>query len=174
MHVTGRFALSLATLVLVAAACSSGGTPAGATAPAGGTAAPAGGAGSIPCDKLSPIVAQVTGFEVASTDPEPNDCTFNVNTPGDTTALGLAGIVSIRQESADPNDWDSVIKVLIPDSAGKDISGVGDRARETTDGSLLYAVHNGKVFAVQQELIGGNSDVPGDASKLMLALFQFV
>ena len=165
-------ALLVSSVAIAAAACSSGGSASGAPGNSGGGGG--GQAGAMPCDKIAPSVTEVTGLTVAATDAQPDDCTFTVNQPGDSSSAGLGGVISIRMESDTPADFDTV-NTLLTGTDGVDLSGVGDRARRTKDGSLMYAVHNGHVWGVQQELIFvQNEDLPGNASKLMLALFQVV
>ena len=190
-----RSALILLTLSLGLLACSSTGSPGagspgattlpggggGATqAPGGGgvpTLPPAGGGGgTIPCDKLASSVASVSGLMIVKTDTQTTGCEFNLNAPGDSSDTGFVGIVSIRMEGTQPAQWDAVVKLLIPDANGVDVPGVGDRARVTTDGSLMYAQHNGHIWAVQQEIFGtaGEPDVKAGSILLMQALFQLV
>jgi hypothetical protein len=177
-----RLGLVLGSLVLLAAACSSGprlaptAAPGASTPPipvVGASPAAAAGGGNIPCDKLAPMVTQITGLPIASIDAAPDDCSFNVNPPGDSSTAGFGGIVDIRRESDEPSDFDTINKGFTG-TDGVDVPGVGDRARRTKDGSLMYAVHAGHVWAVQQELLVSGLDLPGNASKLMLALFGVV
>lgn len=176
-----RSSLILVTLCLALVACSSAGTT-GVTNPPGGgavpTQAPAGGGGAatIPCDRLAPSVVSATGLMIATTEAQPTSCSFNLNTAGDSSATGFVGILSIRMETGAPSTWDALVKVLIPDTNGVDVPGVGDRARITNDGSLMYAVHNGHIWAVQQVIMGTTpeADEKGVSTKLMQALFQLV
>ena len=175
-----RSAPILVTLSLALLACSSGSS--GVTNPPGGggapTQPPAGGGGgtTIPCDRLAPTVASVTKLSIVKTDAQPNNCSFNLNSPGNSSETGFVGIISIRMEGNAPSTWDTVIKTLIPDSNGADVAGVGDRARITNDGSLMYAQHSGHIWAVQQVIMGtsGESDLKAGSTQLMQALFQLV
>lgn len=181
--------LVVASLALVVTACSGSGGPAptGTAAATGlvpiGTNAPVatqatggsggGGAPAIPCDKLAPLVTQITGLPIASVDASPDDCSFSLNPPGDSSSNGFGGIVDIRRESTGPQDFDEIARIFTG-TDGVDVPGVGDRARRNKSGSLMYAVHNGHVWAVQQELLVTSTDLAGNAGKLMQALFQFV
>jgi hypothetical protein len=178
MMVGRRSPLILVALCFALVACSSAGST--GTNPPGGvpSQAPAAGGGSatIPCDRLAPTVVSVTGWMIATTEAQTTSCSFNLNTAGDSSASGFVGIVSIRMESGALSSWDALVKALIPDTNGVDVPGVGDRARITNDGSLMYAVHNGHIWAVQQVIMGTTpeSDEKGVSTKLMQALFQLV
>ncbi len=137
--------------------------------PAGGNT---GNVAPMPCDKLAPIVTQITGLSVATFDASPDDCSFNVNASGDSSSDGFGGIVDIRRESTTADDYDFTVTTFV--AGGVDVPGVGDKARRNTSGTLMYAVHGGQLWAVQQELLVSNQDVVGNSSKLMLALFGLV
>ena len=189
-----RFGPILPALVLLLGACSSGspvsstgvGVPGASLAGPGQVTAaplatlPAGGGGGgnaggvvMPCEKLAPVVTQVSGLFIAGTDFRPDDCSFTVDAVGDSSSAGLGGIIDIRVESAGPEDFDSVIKLLIGPT-GVEVPGVGDRALMSSDGSLMYASHNGHIWAVQQELLMSGVDLAGNAKKYFAALFQSV
>jgi hypothetical protein len=140
----------------------------------GGGGSAAGGADAMPCDKLGSAVTQITGLSIASVDSKPDDCSFVVNTSGDSATNGFGGVVDIRRESDDPADLESVDRLFVGGPNAIDVQGVGDKAVRNQSGSLMYAVHNDYVWAVQQELLVTGQDLPGNANKLMLALFGLV
>lgn len=127
----------------------------------------------LPCDKLAPLVTQITTLPIAAIEASNDDCSFTVNPPGDSSTSGFGGIVDIRRESSDAADYDQ-IATLFTGTDGVDVPGIGDRARRTKSGTLIYAVHGGQMYAVQQELLVSGLDVPGNAVKLLQALFSLV
>jgi hypothetical protein len=161
------------------------GSPGGGSMGAGQVSAPAapsfgiptaqpGAAGTIPCDKLGPLVTQITGLPIASVDAAPDDCSFAVNPPGDSSTDGFGGIVDIRLEGDATSDFDTINRAFVGGSDAVEVTGVGDRALRNATGNLMYAIHNGRVWAVQQELLVTQQDVPGTTIKLMQALFSLV
>jgi hypothetical protein len=97
-----------------------------------------------------------------------------VNTSGDSSTSGFGGIVDIRMENDEPADLDTIDRAFVGGPAAIDVQGVGDKAIRNQSGSLMYAVHNGHVWAVQQEMLVSGQDLPANANKLMLALFALV